>query len=383
MTTVSFMQETLEGGLKHISKAVASKSTLPVLSNVLISVDNGIATLLATNLEIAITGRVKCQSHGSFAFTLPYRLLSDYVAAMPAERVDITWDAETATATVECSGSKANIKGIEASEFPTVNITADESVSAVVQIPGDVLDSILTYTVFAAATEESRPILTGLKFEMGSDSNPAGERELRVFAADGFRLSTVSYALSADAVIQPQLAIEAIIPSKGLSALRALIADEDTVTFYLTHNQAIFEAGWWQIAIQLLEGNFPNVATIIPNETITDAVFGVASLASATRTANLFSRDAANIVEYTFTAAGVEIAATSQEMGDHTNSVALMDFQGEEITIAFNGKYLAEYLVTLAGTSGVLRLNSPAQPGLFLCNHLNYQHVIMPMHISR
>lgn len=383
MTTVSFMQGALEGGLKHISKAVASKSPMPVLSNVLFSVDNGIATLMATNLEIAITGRVKCQSHGGFAFTLPYRLLSDYVAAMPDERIDITWDAEIATATVTCSGSKASIKGIEAGEFPTVNITPDDSVSAVVQIPGDVLDSILTYTVFAAATEESRPILTGIKFEMGSESTPAGERELRVFAADGFRLSTVSYALSADAVSQPQLEIEAIIPARGLSALRALIADEDTVTFYLTRNQAIFEAGWWQISIQLLEGNFPNVAAVIPNESVTDAVFGVASLASATRTANLFSRDAANIVEYTFTADGVDIAATSQEMGNHTNRVGLIDFQGGMITIAFNGKYLAEYLATLAGTSGVLRLNSPAQPGLFLCTHLNYRHVIMPMHISR
>jgi DNA polymerase-3 subunit beta len=162
-----------------------------------------------------------------------------------------------------------------------------------------------------------------------------------------------------------------------------LIGDDDTVTFYLTRNQAIFEAGWWQIAIQLLEGNFPDMTMIIPNESATDAVFGAASLASATRTANLFSRDAANIVEYKFTAAGVEISATSQEMGDHSGNIALMDFQGEEITIAFNGKYLAEYLATLAGTSGVLRLNSASQPGLFLCNHLNYHHVIMPMHIKR
>jgi DNA polymerase-3 subunit beta len=177
---VSCLQENLAKGLNIVGRAVASRSTLPVLSNVMLATDNGRLKLSATNLELGVNCWVGAKVEEEGATTVPARLLADFVNSLPPERIDMELVVRTQTLNARCARFEANIKGIDAQEFPIIP-TAGDGESAIRLAPED-LRRMIDQVAFAAATDESRPILTGVlaRFE--------GDR-LTLAAADGFRLS--------------------------------------------------------------------------------------------------------------------------------------------------------------------------------------------------
>ncbi len=376
---ISCLQENLAKGLSIVGRAVASRSTLPVLSNVMLATDSGRLKLSATNLELGINCWVGAKVTEEGATTVPARLLTDFVNSLPPEQIDLELAVRTQTLNARCARFEANIKGIDAQEFPIIP-TADDGEHAI-RLEPEALRQMIDQVVFAAATDESRPILTGVlaRFE--------GDR-LTMAAADGFRLSVRGAPLA-----QPvDETIEVIIPARALGELARISADqEDWVEVVITpaRNQILFHLQDIDLVSQLIEGRFPDYRQIIPSGYTTRTVLDTSGFLKVARVSHLFARDAANIVRLEVAPGDelmpghITLAATSAELGDNVGQLDA-SIDGDPLEIAFNAKYLIDVLSVMDTAQVALETSSASSPGVLRpIGDDDFVHVIMPMHLSR
>jgi DNA polymerase-3 subunit beta len=376
---VSCLQENLAKGLSIVSRAVASRSTtLPVLSNVMLSTDNGRLRLSATNLEIGINTWIGAKVEEDGAITVPARTFGDLVNTLPPDRIDLELSVRTQTLHVRCGRSEANIKGIDAQEFPI--IPTPEGTGHILIEP-ESLGRMINQVAFAAATDESRPMLTGVLTKFDQD-------QLTMAAADGFRLS-VRYAPVSTPVSDP---IQILIPAKALTELVRISGGQEDpveVTISPTRNQILFRLENTDLVAQLIDLQFPDYDQIIPKRSNTRTVVNTDELLKAGRAANIFAREAANTVRIhivpgeELTPGHVSIAARSDETGDNLAEIDAT-VEGEEIEIAFNVRYLLDVLSVIDSQQIALETMSPSSPGVIrLVGDEDFIHVIMPMHIGQ
>jgi DNA polymerase-3 subunit beta len=376
---VSCLQENLSKGLSIVSRAVASRSTtLPVLSNVLLSTDNGRLKLSATNLEIGINTWIGAKVEEDGAITVPARTFIDLVNTLPPEQIDMELSVRTQTLHVRCGWSEANIKGIDAQEFPI--IPTPEGSGHILIDPAP-LSKMINQVAFAAATDESRPMLTGVLTKFDDD-------QLIMAAADGFRLSVRNATISTP-VAEP---VQVLIPAKALTELvRISGSQEDPVeiTISPTRNQILFRLANTDLVAQLIDLQFPDYEQIIPKRKNTRTLVDTNELLKAGRAANIFAREAANTVRIHIVPGGeltpghMSVAARSDETGDNLGEIDAT-VEGEEIEIAFNVRYLLDVLTVVDSPQIALETTSPSSPGVIrLVGDDDFIHVIMPMHIGQ
>ena len=379
---VSCLQENLSRGLAIVGRAVASRATLPITQNVLLSTDQSMLKLSATNLEIAMTTWVggKVEEEGSI--TVPSRLLSELVSSLPREQIDLELQPGTGVLRLTCARSEANIHGADASEFPPIP-TVDAGVAA--QIDTQVLKAAIARVAFAAATEESRPVLTGVEVKLEGE-------QFSMAAADGFRLA-VQHGPLVKAV---ETETKVIVPARTLNELSRLLGDqEEPVEIMLTpaKGQVLFRTKGnetVETVSQLLQGSFPNYEQLIPQSYQTRAVFDLESLLRAARTASIFARDGSNIIRLQVvpakdgeTTAKLIISARSEEVGDHQDEVDADEIEGDEGKIAFNSRYLLDVLSVLERGKITMETTASSSPGVFRPTGAeDYVHVVMPMFVQ-
>ena len=375
---VSCLQENLQKGLATVARAVSSRSTLPVLNNILLAAEESRLRLAATDLTIAITTWIGAKVEEEGTTTVPARLLTEFVNSLPPERIDMDLNVRTQALHLKCGRYESNIKGMDAQDFPLIPSAGDES--PVLLDPGE-LRALINQVAFAAATDESRPVLTGVlaRFEDG---------RLTLAAADGFRLS-----VRTGNVASGQTAATAvIIPARALTELSRIIGDGEepvAVTITKNRNQAIFRTPQTELVTQLVEGNYPDVLSLLPKQHSTRTVVGTVDFLKAVKLASFFARDAANIVRMSIEPGGelapgrMLVSATSAETGDQVGEVdASVD--GPAIQIAFNAKYLTELLNVVDAAQVAIETNAPEKPGVFRpVGSEDFVHVIMPMHVGR
>lgn len=380
---VSCLQENLQRGLAHVARAVATKSTLPVLGNILLATDRGQLKLAATNLEIAITSWIGCQIEEEGSITVPARLLTEFVASLPNDKITLQLDRRTQSLHLRCARAKATIKGIAADDFPVIPSVASgaESSRPTARLDPELLREIIGQVIFAAATDDSRPALTGanVRFE--------GQR-LTMAAADGYRLSVRSAELSEPVAEE----VNIIVPARALSELARTVADQtESVEFSITANrsQLLVRAGNIDFVSRLIDGTFPDYRQIIPKEYLTRTVVDTQEFLSAARRASYFARDNAGIVKLSLspstselTPGGLTIAANAVDVGDNASDLDA-SIEGKEGQIAFNVRYLNEVLSVIKSSQVALETQSPSNPGVLRpVSDQEFTHVIMPMHLA-
>lgn len=376
---VSCLQENLTRGLSTVSRAVATRSTLPVLSNIYVGTDNGRLKVVATNLEIGLTRWVGAKVEEEGATTVPARVFEDLVKQSPPEQIQLELDTRSEELHFQCASIKATIKGIEAGEFPIIP-TADTTEGQKIRMPADLLREMIDQVVFSAATDETRPVLTGALMNVE-------EGQMTMAAADGFRLSVRTGRV--ESAIES--AVRMIVPARALQELgRVLRDDDDVVEIIVTpnRNQILFHVEDTDLVAQLIEGNFPDYKMIIPDSTSTHVTVDTGQLLQAVRRALIFARDAANIVRFKIEAGDglegrLEVHADAAEMGGGEEELAAA-IEGPSMEIAFNGRYLVDVLSVVGSAQTALHTSSPSSPGVFepVTEEAKFTHVIMPMHIG-
>ena len=373
---LSCLQENLARGLSVVGRAVASRSTLPITQNVLLSTEQSMLKISATDLNMAMTTWIGAQVEEEGAITVPARLLSDFVNSLPPERIDMEATSQPIGLNVKCVSFESNISGSPADDFPP--IPAVEGGLAA-KIEPDILHEAISRVSFAAATEDSRPVLTGVKTEISGD-------EFKFAAADGFRLAVYSGKLAEP----PSEDIEFLIPARVLNEISRLLGiQQKAVEFMVTpsSNQALFRVEDVEIVSSLIAGNFPNYNQLIPQSHTTRVVLNSDDFLRATRTAAIFARDGSGIIRLQM-GAGEEdapghltVSSRAEEVGDNEGQLGAK-VEGEDAKIAFNSKYLTDVLDVLSGDVA-MEVSSPSSPGVLKpVEGDDYVHVVMPMFVQ-
>jgi DNA polymerase-3 subunit beta len=309
--------------------------------------------------------------------TIPAKLLTEFVNSLPKDKVDISMSPKSKILSLRCARYEARISGMDSRDFPPIP-RVEEGLSTTIQV--EELRRAITQVVFAAASEESRPVLTGVdaKFE-GS--------VLTLAAADGFRLAVSKVNVSRPAAQKT----EVIIPAKTLAELNRLMADqEEPVEMMVNPNksQVLFKLKNIELVSQLIQGAFPQYEQLIPQTYSTRAIIDVAEFLRATRTASIFARDGTGIVRLIMTPGGeltpgkMTVSARSEEIGEDVGEIDAI-VQGGEAKIAFNGKYLIDVLSVIKEAQVALETTSPSSPGVIRpVGSDNYVHVVMPMFVQ-
>ena len=374
------LQENLSRGLSVVQRAVATRTTLPITQNVFMATDNSRLKLAATNLEIAISTWVGANVEEEGSITIPARLLTEFVSSLPEERIDITSSDQPLSLALTCARFRANINGQDAADFPPIP-TVDEGVIGRIDV--SVLQDAINRVAFAAATEDSRPVLTGIKIEITGDS-------FTFAAADGFRLAIYEGKL-AEPVSED---ISFILPARALQEVNRLIGGQTgSVEFTVTpqKSQALFRMDNVELVSQLVQGTFPDYKQLIPESYDSRVVVSQDAFLRATRTASIFARDGSGIVRLHMSSGTddesgrVAVESRAEELGDNTGEIDA-EVQGGDAKIAFNSKYLSDVLEVLGDGEVALETTTPSSPGVIKpasnSESHTYTHVVMPMFVQ-
>lgn len=380
---VSCLQENLSRGLATVGRAVATKTTLPITNHVLISTEEARLKLSATNLEIAISCWIGAQIEEEGAIAVPASLLTDFVVSLPGGTINMNVPAGTQTLEINCAKSEAHISGQKAEEFPPIPEIGKGITTTVDPKP---LRTAINQVVFAAATDDSRPVLTGSYARFSGNT-------LTLVAADGFRLAV--YDLELTSPVQEELGI--IVPARAFKEVDRLLRDQEDpvqITINPQKSQILFSLKNKEpkrdieIVSQLIQGTFPDYHQLIPENYSTRVTINVNEFLQAIRSASVFARDGSGIVRLIMmpksksTPGKIDISARAEEVGDNQGNIEAA-VEGEEAKIAFNSKYLMDVFGALDDEQVILEVDTPSSPGVFRpISDGNWTQVIMPMFVQ-
>jgi DNA polymerase-3 subunit beta len=330
----------------------------------------------ATNLEIAITTWIDATAAEEGAITLPARLLSEFVDTLPSGPVDLSVKEGSHSAHVKAGRYEATIRGMSPDDFPVIP-TAGEEAAATVQ--AQALEDMLDQVVFAAAMDDTRPVLTGVLATFSGN-------QMTLTATNGFRLATRAGELETSASGDFSI----IIPARTLNELARILPDgKAPVEIAVTpnRNQVVFRTETLHVVSRLVEGTYPNYRQIIPTKFSTKVVVSTEDLMKATKIASFFSRDNSNIITLEVQPGGeagvgsVVVTGAAAELGEDRGELDAV-VNGGGTRISFNSRYVSDVLGVLRADQVGLELTGPNSAAVFRpIDAADYTHVVMPMHV--
>ncbi len=365
----SCLQENLNKGLSIVNRFVSPRPQLPVLGNILLSAKGGKLQLKATNLESGITFEVGAKVEKEGEITIPAKTLVEFIGQLPADKIDFSLEENNLK--IKCQKFQASLSGLPATEFPPLPSPVGKPT---LSFKTEDLSSPVSRVAFAAAQDESRPVLAGVKIF-------GGEKGLTLAATDGFRLS-----VSKLAGVHSTTPIDFILPARTLFEVIRILNEEKEKELNLEitkeTNQVIFSLPKINIVCRLLEGQFPNFEKIIPQNLTTKAVVVREEFLSAIKTASVFAREAANVIKFQIINGKFLISANAPQVGDNLTEVEAKT-EGEEGEIAFNARFLQEFLNVVSGEEVSFEMTGPLAPGVFrVKGEESFLHVIMPVRVQ-
>jgi DNA polymerase-3 subunit beta len=377
---ITCKQQDLSRGLSIVSHAVSNRSTLPILANILMATDQGRLRLSATNLEIGINCWIDADVQEDGSTTVPAKTFTDLVNSLRPGQVELSVPDETHAVNVKSTGSNANIKGMDPTEFPLIP-SAEGGEEPIILDAGQ-LKEMIAQVAFAAADDDSRPVLTGVLVEVNNE-------QASFAAADAFRLALRVSPLPGHTTDHGSI----LVPARTLSELARILPSEGAVQMVVTPNrsQVLFHTEHVDLVSRLIEGTFPNIKSAIPKEHTTRAVVETKEFAAAVKTVTPFARDSSNITRIKISggegsdagAGTLTLESTAEDIGSNVTTInAAVD--GPEQQIIFNVKYLTDVLAILDTPEVALEVTSAARPGVVRpVSAADYTYVIMPMSNNR
>jgi len=366
----SVTQEKLSKGLQIISRAIPTKATLPILSNVLIEAKDNSLYLSATNLETAIKTNVGASIEETGVIAIPAKLLKEFVTSLP----DGNLSAELKGYVLQLKSDKTKTKfnGIDAQDYPQLpTVTKD---SKFIEIEPKLLEKISQLVTFTASSDVTKGVFTGVYMQFGKEL-------LIVAATDGFRLSELKIKIENN-----PLEMNILIPAKTFAEIARIFAgSEEKVKIYQNEkdNLLLFSAEDTLVATRVLEGQYPDYKRIIPTDKIMSATFSAEDFAEAVKVTNIFAKEANNTIKVKFDPVEKTIKVSSlAETSGENESVIEASVEGELLEIAFTSKYLIDFLTSVKSTTIEFKTNGATSPDVLTTPEIeNFLHILMPLQI--
>ena len=319
-------KERLQEGLVAVAAAIPAKTTLPVLSNVLVEATKQGLRLSGTDLDIAVSTAVAADVDAEGAVTLPAKKLSDIVRELPSAPIRVTTAGEQRVS-LECGRSKFKLLGLPREEFPSFPpVKFDKAWKA----PAELVHKLVAHVAFAASTEESRPILNGVLWELRPD-------RMRMVATNGHRLAKMDVPATGGSTA------DLIVPPKALEQVRKLFAPDAQVEIAKSENHIGFRAGGTLVYSRLIEGPYPNYEQVIPRENDKSATVDKAALTAALRRMSVVASDQTHRIRMALSGGAAKFSVQTPDLGEAQDELALT-YEGEPLEIGFNAQYLLEIM---------------------------------------
>lgn len=363
-------KDQLLNGLQAVQNIVSSRTTLPILSNVLLKASEGRLDFTATDLDVTISCGIEASVKKAGSITLPVKKLFSIVRELGAQEIEVELDDKNGCR-IKAGTSYYRVNGLPAEDFPPLP-KFTESRSLV--LPQDKLKGMLRRTCFAVSTDETRYVLNGIFFSFK-------EHKVTMVATDGRRLALTHEEVD----ITDENGVDFIVPTKAINELSRLLQASGQVEIRVTENQASFHLHDDQvfsilIMTKLVEGNYPNYRQVIPGEATERIPLVREELLQALRRAEIMTSEKANSVKLSFTTNNLAITANSPDVGESRESVAI-NYKGRDLAIAFNPAYLMDPLKALENDEVFLELTDELSPGVLRING-PFLYVIMPMRMT-
>jgi DNA polymerase III subunit beta len=320
-------REKLQEGLVAVAASVPAKTTLPVLSNILVEAVRDGIRLSGTDLDIAVSMLVPAEVDTEGAVTLPAKKLVEIVRELPSAAIRITAAGEQRVS-LECGRSRFKLLGIPRDEFPSFPPVRFDSPWTVLSAE---LQKLISHVAFAASTEESRPILNGVLWELRKD-------QMRMVATNGHRLARMDVAVAGG-----RAPADFIVPPKALEQIRRLFGAADEIEIAKSENHLGFRSGQTLVYTRLIEGPYPNYETVIPRDNDRIAVVDKVALTSTLRRVGVVASDQTHRVRLAFSGGSLKFTVSTPDLGEAQDEMAVT-YEGEPIEIGFNANYLLEIL---------------------------------------
>ncbi len=376
---ISVSQPNLAQALSVVSHAVSSRSPLTILENILITTEQDRICLSGTNLELGIRYWIPAEIHEAGSITLPAKMFTDLVNTMPADTVSLSLNESNQTVTVRCQKLVTDIRGIEASEFPPMS---EFDASQAVSFAMPEMKKMIGQVAFAAAVDDSRPVLHGVKMSVN-------DNVLSMAATDGYRIA-INKIILAEGFEEP---LSAIIPAAALRELARIAGPNDktvAMAFCGEKTQVIFHLDNAELISSLIAGEFINYEAIVPTSFKTTTIVSTAAMQSACSQANVIARENKNLIKLDIKAASdssagnITIMTQAEQSGGSQENIIDANVDGENIKIAFNVRYLKDVLDVIESQNVYLRTNATMSPAMIspVDDQVDYKYVIMPMHFA-
>jgi DNA polymerase III subunit beta len=367
---LTISKEQIINGLQTVQNVVSTRTTLPILSNVLLRTGEGRLEFTATDLDVTIASTVEAKIKKAGASTIPVKKLFGIVRELSNSEIELEVDDKN-VCSIRCGPSFYRINGLSADEFPPVPILKDDKKVVLSQ---ETLKGMVKKTSFAISTDESRYVLNGIFMSLK-------DHKLTMVATDGRRLALADEEIDVSEGSQGEF----ILPAKTVNELNRLLQDKGEVEIRYAENQASFtlkdeKGSSVLIVTKLIEGNYPNYRQVIPTETKERVVLMREEFLHALRRAEIMTSEKSNSVKLTFGKNRLEITANSPEVGEAKESLAI-NYKGLEMAIAFNPKYVIDPLNALPNDEVFLELIDEHSPGVLKING-PFLYVVMPMRLS-
>jgi DNA polymerase-3 subunit beta len=368
---LQILQENLEKAVSLTSRFASTRAQLPILGNILLSTRKSKIYISSTNLEISASVQVGAKIEEEGEISVPAKVISELVSNLPRETVSLS--AEKEQLKVSVSGFSSTVLGMNSTDFPKIPNTIDKEKS--IGFSQTEIIKALGQVLFATSTDETRPILTGVLFLFGKNS-------ISLVATDGFRLSRKTFPLKAVKGVGDNV----VIPKGVLSELSRTISEDGEILFGVQEKekQVIFGIGDTVLTSRLLEGEYPDFEKIIPKSSNIKVFLDKEEYMRAVKLASIFARESANIVKIKILRDGINVSAESSAAGSQETRVdAKVESDEKSFEIAFNYRFVEEFLHSVTGEEVEMEFSGVSAPGVFTdTSDPSYLHLIMPVKVQ-
>ncbi len=362
-------REKLQEGLAAVTPTTPAKTTLPVLANILVETTERGIRLSGTDLDIAVTTEVTAEVETQGAITIPAKKLSEIARELPPAPVRVSTAGEQRV-TLDCGRSHFKLLGLPRDDFPNfATVKFDESW----RIRSGDLQKLISHTAFAVSTEESRPILNGVLWELKPES-------MRMVATNGHRLAKMEMSITSAGAP----AADMIVPPKALDQIRRLFPEDEELEIARGDNHLGFRSPFTAVYTRLIEGPYPNYDQVIPRDNNRIAIADRTALTSALRRMSVIASDQTHRIRLSFNAGILRFSVQTPDLGEATDELAVR-YTGDPFDIGFNANYLLEILRFIPTDEVKLTFKAPeraatlepeawSDPAGFLC-------LVMPLRL--
>lgn len=364
---IRVLQENLLKAVQDALKFISTKPPIPILSCILLEAKDGGLHIKATDLSVSIHTSIGCKVENPGAIAITGRVLADLLSTLSAGTLDL--EVENGKLRIHSAKVNTSLVGVEAKEFPPF----PEKKGKEIKLSIKQLSSLLEYGGLASGIDETRPVFSSIRLECSAGN-------LAMVATDGYRLSKKEEKVSCE--MEHGVMVSARMLREVVRILQKGAGDALTMMLSEEMGQVFFGAEDCEIALRMVEGDYPSYQSIVPQECSIGIEVGAHELLAAVKTAMVFGREVSGIVTLNISSEGIEVSSAAAS-GESTIHVDVKLEKGEAGNISFNGKYLVDFLSVVGDGVTHFEMNDPLKPGIFTIPTVkNFFYVVMPFRVQ-